>query len=224
MITLSGPGRESVFPAHSPVIRVNRKLRELYFLHACMYAEKADEPLPLIQYRIHYEDGTEHVFICYRGQEVDDWWDPPKRMTRAIRTYQEHPESARINMLKGAEIILTPNVCNLSPILLDQFRVRAYENAVVTAMANYSGAGADPFNGHSCVFNVDGRELQMAGEEEGVFLAEIGLGTIRDFRERTIYGNAFRRPHKYRSLVGTGVDPPFIRNNALGESFNRLER
>ncbi len=447
VVVLNGPNRESTFPDQSPRIKVNRRLDELFFLHGCMYAESSGEPLPLIKYRIHYEDGTEHMFICYRGLEVDDWFDPSERMPRAIRTYREnrtwlmntpwlnpqpdktiewirmestgnaipilvaitgsegsgpyftvmnqineriqnhrtgtlrvalvqprkepdqdenlrngeifcrqaseknadivvfpemynigyngidfnapnaienwsakaigsehafvkrfrelaveldlailitylerweglprntaalidrngeivltyskvhtcdfidtelhttpgdgfvvadldtrlgpitvgamicydreHPESARINMLKGAEIILTPNACNLHPMLLKQFQVRAFENATVTAMANYSSEGLNAFNGHSCVFNVDGEELLMADEQVGVYLAEIDLGAMRDYRERTIYGNAFRRPHKYSPLISTEVEMPFIRNNSQGKPFNRLER
>ena len=54
---------------------------------------------------------------------------------------REFPESARILMVKGAEIILTPNACNLEEKRLNQFRVRAIENALGVAMANY----AQPF-------------------------------------------------------------------------------
>ena len=447
VVVLSGPGREAVFPARSPEIRVGRKLNELFFLHTCMYAADTREPVPLIRYRIHYADGTEHLFNCFRGQEVDDWWDPSDEMPRAIRTYREqmtwlintpwmnplpqqtiewvrmesmgnaipilvaltgstrsgpyaslmnrinerikdhrtgtlrialvqppkeqdqalnlkngeafcreakekkadiilfpemynigyngidfdepgalerwnrmaigpgdtfighfrelaaeldvailitylerwdglprntallidrhgetvltyakvhtcdfidaelhttpgdgfvvadldtrlgkvkvgamicydreHPESARINMLKGAEIILTPNACNLHPMLLKQFQVRAYENAVVTAMANYSSKGMEAFNGHSCVFNVNGDELLVAGDEPGVYLAGIDLAFMRDFREKTIYGNAFRRPHKYSPLISTEVAEPFERTNCRGDPFQRIKR
>ncbi len=447
VVVLNGPKRETSFPGQSPRIMVGQKCKELYFLHACMYARHAEEPLPLIRYRIHYEDGTEHMFICYRGQEIDDWWDPSNRMPRAIRTYREkmtwllntpwinplpgktiewirmestgqaipilvaitgsvdsgpyfalmnqinervqdhktgtlrialvqpvkepdqavnlkngelfcrqakeqnadivvfpelynigyngidfdapgaienwkakaigpghafvkrfkdlaieldlaimitylesweglprntaalidrhgeivltyakvhtcdfidtelfttpgdgfvvteldtrlgsvvigamicydreHPESARLNMLKGAEIILTPNACNLHPMLLKQFQVRAFENATVTAMANYSKEGLSAFNGHSCLFNADGQQVLMADENVGVYVAEIELGALRDLREKTIYGNAFRRPQKYGSLISTEVDKPFIRSNSQGKPFIRSER
>jgi len=67
---------------------------------------------------------------------------------------REFPESARILMLKGAEIILTPNCCELEQSRLGQFRTRAFENMVGVAMANYAapqdnrgggvrGAGSD---------------------------------------------------------------------------------
>src|SRR2546427_3544694 len=59
------------------------------------------------------------------------------------------PESARILMLKGAELILVPNASDLDPLHLAQFRVRAYENLVAVAMANYAGPGA----GHSVAYD-----------------------------------------------------------------------
>ena len=41
---------------------------------------------------------------------------------------REFPESARILMLKGAEVILTPNACPMEINRLSQLRGRAYEN------------------------------------------------------------------------------------------------
>ncbi len=43
---------------------------------------------------------------------------------------RDFPESARILMLKGAEIILVPNACLKTNIRLEQLKVRAYENVV----------------------------------------------------------------------------------------------
>lgn len=444
VIVLSGPKREKIFPNKSSKIRINQKLSELYFLHTTMYAESSDEFLPLVRYTIHYQDGSDHVFYCYKGLEIDDWWSPSERMPRAIRTYQEDkiwlintpwinplpniridwiemestghaipvlvaltgarkpgsynkimqainqridslkqgtlrialvqsgsiseqnlnllngekwcreakdngadivvfpemynigyrgidfddpeavekwrnlsisrdnefiihfrdlakklnlailmtyleswkglprnsaslidrhgnivytyakvhtcdflkmesmitpgdafkvgtldtrlgpinvgtmicydresPESARELMLKGAEIILTPNACTLSAMLIKQFQVRAFENATIVAMANYDQTR---FNGHSCVYNADGEEILLAGASQGVYIAEINLAKLQRIRENTIYGNAFRRPHKYSSLISTDVKKPFVRNNAFNEKFNRLER
>jgi predicted amidohydrolase len=137
---------------------------------------------------------------------------------------REHPESARMNMLKGAEVILTPNACNLYPMLLNQFQVRAFENATVMAMANYAAEGLNSFNGHSCVFGADGAQKLLAGEDDGVYVAEINLEEMREIREKTIYGNAFRRPHKYELMTAPKVEKPFQRKNTLGEPFKRLER
>ena len=41
---------------------------------------------------------------------------------------REFPESARILMLKGAELILTPSACPMEINRLSQLRARAYEN------------------------------------------------------------------------------------------------
>ncbi len=50
---------------------------------------------------------------------------------------REQPESARILMLQGAELILIPNACFFDSIRLAELQVRAFVNALVTAMANY---------------------------------------------------------------------------------------
>src|SRR5437588_10568653 len=63
---------------------------------------------------------------------------------------REFPESARILMLKGAEVILTPNSCPLEINRLSQYRARAFENMVALAMANYA---APQDNGHSIAFD-----------------------------------------------------------------------
>ena len=63
---------------------------------------------------------------------------------------REFPESARILMLKGAELILTPNACTLEVNRISQFRARAYENMVGVAMTNYAAPQA---NGHSVAFD-----------------------------------------------------------------------
>src|SRR5699024_1814161 len=61
---------------------------------------------------------------------------------------REFPESARVLMLKGAEIILVPNACDMNPLRLNQLSTRAFENMVGVAMANYPGKGW----GGSCAF------------------------------------------------------------------------
>jgi predicted amidohydrolase len=138
---------------------------------------------------------------------------------------REFPESARVLMLNGAEIILTPNACGLEINRLSQYRARAYENMVALAMANYA---APDQNGHSIA--LDGvafgkvassqhgttRDMQVieAGEAEGVYLAAIDVGALRAYRAGEIWGNAYRRPRLYRALVDEGVEPPFVRADA----------
>ena len=133
---------------------------------------------------------------------------------------REFPESARILMLKGAELILTPNACELEENRIGQFRARAYENMVGVAMANYA---APQENGHSVAFDAvafDENEKTQntliieAGEEEGVYIAEFYMDRIRAYRERETWGNAFRKPKKYGLLISPEVEHPFIRESA----------
>jgi N-carbamoylputrescine amidase len=133
---------------------------------------------------------------------------------------REFPEPARILMLKGAEIILTPNACELEANRIGQFRARAMENMVGTAMANYA---APQENGHSVAFSpicfgehersLDPLVVEV-GEAEGVYLAEFDLDRLRAWREHEVWGNAFRRPRCYSALTSSAVEPPFIRSSA----------
>ena len=142
---------------------------------------------------------------------------------------REFPESARILMLKGAEIILTPNACDLEANRLGQFRARAYENAVGVAMANYA---APQLNGcsvayHPVAFDASGPKdtlVVQAGEGEGVYLAGFDMDEIRDYRARETWGNAFRRPHRYGALTSLHVEEPFVRVDARGERYDRARR
>jgi predicted amidohydrolase len=134
---------------------------------------------------------------------------------------REAPESARILMLKGAELILTPNACHLDTLRIDQFKTRAYENAVGVAMANHA---APKNNGQSCAFDVDGKLVVRAGEPEGIHLARFDLQAMRAYRRKTIWGNAYRRPHRYGMLLETGQEEVFERRNGFGEPFQASDR
>jgi len=143
---------------------------------------------------------------------------------------REFPEIARILMLEGAELILTPNSCELEANRIGQFRARAFENMVGVAMTNYA---APQENGHSVAFDgvacdADGNARDTlvveAGEREGVYLAAFDMDGIREYRSREVWGNAFRRPHRYRLLTSLEVDEPFIRINASGEAYDRTKR
>lgn len=134
---------------------------------------------------------------------------------------REFPESARILMLKGAELILTPNACTLDEPRLSQFKTRAFENMVAVAMTNYA---APQNNGHSIAFDgvvypvTDGESRNTlvveAGQDEGVYLAEFDIDTLRGYRERETWGDAYRRPRLYGSIIDEDVKPPFIRRDA----------
>jgi predicted amidohydrolase len=133
---------------------------------------------------------------------------------------REFPEPARILMLEGAEIILTPNACALEANRIGQFRARAMENMVGVAMANYA---APQENGHSVAFSPicfgEGEHSRNplvveAGEAEGVYIAEFDMDRIRAWREHEVWGNAFRKPSRYSMLTSAEVEPPFVRAEA----------
>lgn len=133
---------------------------------------------------------------------------------------REFPESARILMLKGAEIILVPNACPMEINRISQLRARAYENMTGIATVNYP-YGKPDCNGHSTAFDgIAYREGQPgsrdtlileAGEREGIYLADFPVEEIRAYRKHEVHGNAFRHPRKYGLLISELIEEPFIR-------------
>ncbi|GMW01666.1 MAG: putative hydrolase [Candidatus Hydrogenedentota bacterium] len=134
---------------------------------------------------------------------------------------REQPESARTLMLQGAEVVLTPNACGLEELRLDQFKIRAWENCMVVAMTNYP---SPQNNGHSVAFDQSGACLVSAGEEEGLFLAVIDLDSLRARREKTIHGNAYRRPHRYDILTSPEKAPVWQRTDGNGKPYDSAIR
>lgn len=135
---------------------------------------------------------------------------------------REFPESARILMLKGTEIILVPNACPMEINRLSQLRARAYENMVGIATVNYP-IGKPDCNGHSSAFDgiaysphqFGSRDTLIieAGEGEGIYIADFPIDVIREYRSREVHGNAYRHPQKYNLLVSERIEEPFIRND-----------
>ncbi|MDD6034512.1 MAG: carbon-nitrogen hydrolase family protein [Oscillospiraceae bacterium] len=133
---------------------------------------------------------------------------------------REFPESARILMLKGAEIILVPNACPMEINRLSQLRARAFENMVGIATCNYPDGQPD-CNGHSTAF--DGMAYRNdlprdtlileAGEREGIYLADFPMNELRAYRSREVFGNAYRHPRLYSLLTAENRQPPFIRDD-----------
>lgn len=137
---------------------------------------------------------------------------------------REFPESARILMLKGAELILVPNACPMEINRLSQLRGRAYENMLAIATCNYPEIVPD-CNGGSSVFDgvvylpeMDGSRdtcILQADGKEGIYIAELDLEQLRHYRENEVHGNAYRHPKKYGLLVDTKIDKPFVRNDYM---------
>jgi predicted amidohydrolase len=155
-----------------------------------------------------FEDGLECYCTPGDGFHVRDL-DTAAGVVRAgamICYDREFPESARVLMLQGAEIVLTPNACTLDTHRLGQFRARAWENTLGVAMANYA---APDQNGHSVAYHpmaFDAEErprdtlVVEAGEDEGIWLAPFDLAALRAWREREPFFRTLRRPEQYVTI------------------------
>lgn len=183
--------------------------------------------------KVHTCDFDEQEAACTPGDDFYvtalDTAAGPVAVGAMICYDREFPESARVLMLKGAEIILVPNACDLEINRLTQLRARAYENMVGIALANYPGPND---YGHSIAFDgiafAEDRSRDMtlveAGETEGIYLAQFDLAALRDYRQRETWGNAFRRPRRYGMLTSPIVLPPFVRVNEKGERWDMERR
>lgn len=133
---------------------------------------------------------------------------------------REFPESARIMMLKGAELLLVPNACPMEINRLSQLRGRAYENMLAIATCNYPSPHPD-CNGNSSIFDgvayfegfSGSRDtcVLQAQTEEGIYIGEVDLEMLRKYREEEVHGNSYRVPNKYKLLIDETVNYPFIR-------------
>jgi len=133
------------------------------------------------------------------------------------------PEAARILMLKDAEIVIVPNASKLKPIGIEQFKVRAFENAMCMAMVNYPVNDINKSNGLSCAFhpisvdeNDNPIEMQviMIGHEEEIAIATFDIDKLRENRKNTLRGGAFRKPKAYKDLLKEITEGPFVRKFA----------
>lgn len=123
---------------------------------------------------------------------------------------REFPESARILMLKGAELVLVPNACPMEINRLSQLRGRAYENMFAIATCNYPAPHPD-CNGHSTLFDGVVYLPELSGsrdtciletdESEGLFLAELDINMLREFQKREHQNLENRRPELYGILA-----------------------
>jgi predicted amidohydrolase len=126
---------------------------------------------------------------------------------------REFPESARILMLKGAELLLVPNACPMELNRLAQLRGRAYENMLAIATCNYPAPHPD-CNGHSTLFDGVVYLPELSGsrdtcvfeaeEGEGVYTAELDLDMLRKYRLCEVWGVKNRRPELYGEISDKG--------------------
>ena len=135
---------------------------------------------------------------------------------------REFPESARLLMLKGAEVVLVPNACPMEIHRLSQLRARAFENMMTVATCNYPATvpdcngGSSVFDGVAYLPHWQGERddcLLQAGQEEEILMATVDLNLLREYRSCEVHGNAYRRPHLYKDLLDEQVKEPFIRED-----------
>lgn len=127
---------------------------------------------------------------------------------------REFPESARVLMLNGAEIILVPNACPMDENRINQLKSRAFENMTGIAMTNIPGEE----HGHSLAldgiaYDKRGKARNMviieAGENEGLYMAAFNMDKLRNYRKAETWGNAFRKTDTYGKILSKDVDSPF---------------
>lgn len=160
------------------------------------------------------ESGTEFKVCDFHGV----------RLGIMICYDREYPESARILMLKGAEIILIPNDCGSMKPRIQALSTRAYENMVGIAMANPNGKNA----GCSCAFGpicwdsrgecVDNTIMLADDMSEGLYFADFDMDRIRRYREHEMMGNTFRKVQAYKELLNDEITYPFIREGQAGHT------
>ncbi len=116
---------------------------------------------------------------------------------------REVPEAARCLTVLGADVIVIPQATSCTcriPIHRDQLRVRAYENEVFLAMANWAGP---VFQGHSMIIAFDGKTLHIGEDGEQILFAALDMTALSQYRERGIYGRHHRQPSAYGPLLRT---------------------
>jgi predicted amidohydrolase len=119
---------------------------------------------------------------------------------------REFPESARLLMLNGAELILVPNCCQLEQNRLAQLRARAFENTTAMAVANYPKPQCNGnlilLDGMAFGAAEESRHMTVvkANDEGGIFVGEIDLAALRVYRKQEPWVT-MRRPASYSRLT-----------------------
>lgn len=141
---------------------------------------------------------------------------------------REFPESSRILMIKGAEIILVPNACFMSKIRLEQLKIRAYENMVGIVTVNYTDYGGRSSAFGPIVRDENKKELNseilIMDENESIQIVEFNMDEIRNYREHGTWGDSYRKPFLYEYISQEHVKEPFIRMDARRNTKKYIEQ
>ncbi len=131
---------------------------------------------------------------------------------------RDFPESARILMIQGSEIIIAPNACYMTKIRLDTLKIRAYENMVGIVTVNYANHGGKSSAYSPIVRNVNLHELNsqllLMEDKEEIQVVEFNMSEIREFRRRETLGDAYRKTYAYKPLLQNDVAEVFKRENS----------
>ena len=230
---------DAIYPDSEFVMTFSKFAKELDLAIGITFLEKCDGTSPkntLVLFDRHGQKALKYakVHTCDFGSEKDlsggddfyvcdiDTSIGNVKIGAMICYDREFPESARILMLKGAEVILVPNACPMEINRISQLRARAYENMTAIATCNYPDTVPD-CNGHSngfdgvaylpelsssrdtCVFEADGKE--------GIYIASFDMDMLRKYRKAEVHGNAYRKPEKYSLLISKEKHEPFIRSD-----------
>ena len=132
---------------------------------------------------------------------------------------RDFPESARVLMKMGAELIISPNACPLNGVLSDMLRIRALENAVAILTVNYPSPMHD---GHSAYISQEGEYVNRCDDQESIEYATIDVLGLKNYRKSTNWGDSFRKPKAYNELGLSSIAADFIgRKNGIGEIRDR---
>jgi len=114
---------------------------------------------------------------------------------------REVPESARILMLQGADLIFNPLACRCPTDDIHRclLRTRAFENELYVLVVNHA---APRQNGHSMLINFAGNIVTETADGTELLLCEVDLDALNAHREPGIYGMHHRRPELYGLLTG----------------------
>lgn len=209
--------------------------KELEMAIAITYLEKNDNGMPRNTVMIIDRKGD--IILKYSKVHTVDFkteifTEPGREFKTAVLNYgrgtvnlgsmicydREFPESARILMIKGAEIVLCPNACVMTDIRLEQLKVRAYENMIGIVNVNYSNLKGKSSAYSPIVRDINRKEcnseILVMDDKEGIEIAEFNLSKIRDYRRREFHGDTYRKPYAYKELLSNNVQEIFRRKDA----------
>jgi predicted amidohydrolase len=112
---------------------------------------------------------------------------------------REVPESARLLMLQGADVIFNPLACGCPTDDIHRclLRTRSFENEVYILVVNHA---APRHNGHSMAIDYRGDIVRELGDGEAILHWEVDLDELAAHRASGIYGLHHRRPELYGPL------------------------